>query len=351
MHYLVSIGIILALTGCLLIYILKQPLKVSDRLLIAIPGTFVFKFLFDEIFLITENQLYNAIAATFGISTIATCGLYIRYITDTSTKFQINDLLIYIPVPVLMVLILLTPVLGVTNNVHDHYYFALMVIMTAIIIYYFYFCINMLGKHRQLIRAYYSGDFGNKTVNWMVVIITLQIAEFILKGVLALFVRSAVTPDTQIITNEYCYIIETFLLVVLGIWQKSIPVFIEIKEEVVNNPLQADDLKYYQQRIEKFMVTHKPYLDPELTIEKLSELTKIRKLQLSQTLNKGFNKNFFNFIKEYRISHVEALLKDNQHEKSTIMDIAYESGFNSKTGFNRAFKEVTGKTPTDYLEK
>lgn len=98
------------------------------------------------------------------------------------------------------------------------------------------------------------------------------------------------------------------------------------------------------------MDEHKPYLDPELTIEKLSELTRIKKLLLSQTLNKAFNKNFFTFIKEYRVRHVEAELKNKSNKERTILDIAYMSGFNSKSGFHRAFKEVTGKTPTEHLE-
>jgi len=221
-------------------------------------------------------------------------------------------------------------------------------VMIALILYYFWFCIDMLRKHRKLIREYYSGQSGTITVNWIIIILVLQIAEFILKGVLAHFFTN-INPDMQIVTNEYCYIIETFLLVVLGIWQQSIPVFIAGNEEVNSATLQADDLKRYQQKLEKFMDEHQPYLDPELTIEKLSELTRIRKLSLSQTLNKGFNKNFFTFIKEYRIRHVEQILK-NRTGNSTIMDIAYQSGFNSKTGFNRAFKEVTGKTPTEYLE-
>ena len=137
---------------------------------------------------------------------------------------------------------------------------------------------------------------------------------------------------------------------VLGIWQKSIPVFITAKEDIFQLSLQADDLKRYQLKLQKIMDEQKPYLDPELTIEKLSELARIKKLLLSQTLNKGFNKNFFTFIKEYRISHVEAELKNKSNSDRTSMDIAYMSGFNSKTGFNRAFKEVTGKTPTEYLE-
>jgi AraC-like DNA-binding protein len=220
----------------------------------------------------------------------------------------------------------------------------------GLVIYYFGFCIYMLYKHRQLIHENYSGAPGSITINWMIIIISLQIVEFLLKVVLGRVITSYHSADINIITNEYCFIIMTFLLVVLGIWQKSIPVFIPAKEEVSQPALQDEDLRRYQLKLEKFMYEHKPYLDPELTMEKLSELTRIKKLQLSHTLNKAFNKNFFTFIKEYRIHHVEAELKNKSNRERTIMDVAYMSGFNSKTAFHRAFKEVTDKTPTEYLE-
>ncbi len=348
MHFLTSIGVILAVTGILLIVILKSPLKISDKLLIAILSCFVLKFLLDEWQLLTGSQVFSVFAAMFGMSTIATCGWYIKYLTDESEGFGWRQLLIYSPLVLLFLLTLAVLPWHLAAMYQTPAVRYVLLLMIALIIYYFYFCIRMLQKHKQLIRQNYSGVSGSITINWMVIIISLQIAEFLLKGVL-----SNVFGDTnnalQVITNEYCFIIETFLLVVLGIWQKSIPVFIPPAEKAGQTPLQPGDLKRYLLRIEKFMTEEKPYLDPELTIEKLSDLTRIRKLSLSQTLNKGLNKNFFTFIKEYRIKHVEDELKNKTSEKRTIMDIAYGSGFNSKTGFNRAFKEVTGKTPTEYL--
>ncbi|GAA3993599.1 hypothetical protein GCM10022210_54490 [Mucilaginibacter dorajii] len=326
---------------------LKWPLKTSDKLLIAILSTFVVKFSFDEVSLITGNHLYSVIAAIFGMSTIATCGWYIKYITDTETGFGIRQLYIYLPLIIIgipLTTFLLHPVAG------TGYYTGSAIVIICFIFYYFWFCINMLRKHQKLIRENYSGAPGSITVNWMIVIITLQIVEFLLKGVLAKVITSNYNTDVNIITNEYCFIIMTFLLVVLGIWQKSIPVFIPAKEEISQSVPQAGDLERYRLKLEKFMDEYKPYLDPELTIEKLGGLTHIKKLLLSQTLNKAFNKNFFTFIREYRIRHVEAELKNKSNEERTIMDIAYMSGFNSKTGFNRAFKEVTGKTPTEYLK-
>ena len=349
MHFLTTIGITLAAIGCILIIILKQPLKTSDKLLIAILATFVVKFSFDEIWLITGNPLFISIAATFGISTIVTCGWYIKYITDTKTGFGIKQLYIYWPLAMFLALLLVFSPSWLSQAGSTGYIIGLVSIL-CLILYYFWFCIDMIRKHQQLIRENYSGAPGSITVNWMIIIVALQVVEFLLKGVLGRVITSYSSADVNIITNEYCFIIMTFLLVVLGIWQKSIPVFIPAKEEISHPAVQADDLKRYQLKLERFMDEHRPYLDPELTIEKLSELTRIKKLLLSQTLNKGFNANFFTFIKEYRIRHVEAELKNKINKERTIMDVAYMSGFNSKTGFNRAFKEVTGKTPTEYLD-
>jgi AraC-like DNA-binding protein len=349
MHFLTTIGIILALIGIVLISILKSPLKISDKLLIAILTCFVIKFLFDEAELITGNLQYSLTAAAFGISTIATCGWYIKYLTGVQESFGLKQLAIYLPIAVVLA-VLLPIVPGKVNVASGKGYLFILGLSVGLIIYYFYFCIKMLQKHKQLILQNYSGVTGSITINWMVIIISLQIAEFVLKGLLPGFADFR-DPRLPIVTNEYCFIIETFLLVVLGVWQKSVPVFLPVADDAAQPVLQADDLERYRIRVERFMEHEKPYLDPELTIEKLSELTRIKKLTLSQTLNKSFNKNFFTFIKEYRIRHVEDELKLRTDQKRTIMDVAYASGFNSKTGFNRAFKEVTGKTPTEYLEE
>jgi AraC-like DNA-binding protein len=349
MHYLILIGIILAAIGIVLIWRLKDPLKLSDKLLIAILAAFVVKFLLDEVTLITGNEFIGGVAAVFGITSIVTCGWYIKYITNQDSKFGTKELTMYIPLVVLLAFIIMAVLLHPAGNQKVFYYNVILVVMTGIVIFYFLFCINMIRRHQQLIRQYYSGQSGNITVNWIIIIVGIQIAEFILKGVLAEVLDVSKNANTQIITNETCFIIETFLLVVLGVWQKSIPVYIAASDDNPHGPLHDDDIVRYRHKLEKFMNDHRPYLDPELTIEKLSELTKIRKLLLSQTLNKGLNKNFFTFIKEYRIRHVEQILKSKANERATIMDIAYESGFNSKTGFNRAFKDVTGKTPTEYM--
>lgn len=347
MQFLIFIGIALAFTGAALIITLKAPLNTSDKLLIAILASFIVKFSLDELSILTDNFFYGALAGILGTSTIITCGWYIKYLTDAKAGFGLRQLYIYTPLGLIAIAVTALP--GETiqkpwcTNV-------LTITLLALIIYYFWFCINMLRKHRQLIRENYSGSSGAITVNWMIIIIVLQVAEFLLKAVLDRVITSYNSVYINIITNECCFIMMTFLLVVLGVWQKSIPIFVPATEKTAQTALQTDELTRYRARLEKFMEEQKPYLDPELTIEKLSELTRIKKLLLSQTLNKSFDKNFFTFIKEYRVRHVEAELKNKNNKDRTILDIAYMSGFNSKSGFHRAFKDVSGKTPTEYME-
>jgi len=99
------------------------------------------------------------------------------------------------------------------------------------------------------------------------------------------------------------------------------------------------------------MEEKQPYLDPEITISRLSELLNVKIEFLSEVLNTRLNQNFFDFINKYRIEEfkIQSILKANNH--LSIMGIAYNCGFNSKASFYRAFKKFEGISPTDYIER
>jgi len=83
----------------------------------------------------------------------------------------------------------------------------------------------------------------------------------------------------------------------------------------------------------------------------LAEQINIRPDQLSWLLNEGIGKNFNEFINHYRIENFKSLAKDPENTKLTIMGLAYDSGFNSKTVFNTYFKKETGLTPSQYMNR
>jgi AraC-like DNA-binding protein len=97
------------------------------------------------------------------------------------------------------------------------------------------------------------------------------------------------------------------------------------------------------------MEEKQPYLDPEITISRLSELLDVKIEFLSEVLNTRLNQNFFDFINKYRIEEfkIQSILKANSH--LSIMGIAYNCGFNSKASFYRAFRKFEGTSPSEYI--
>jgi AraC-like DNA-binding protein len=106
--------------------------------------------------------------------------------------------------------------------------------------------------------------------------------------------------------------------------------------------------QYYLEKLLAFMDDAKPYLDPTLSMPDLAEKIPVAPHYLSQIINDSLNQNFFDFVNSYRIRESKKLLADISAHKKTILHILYETGFNSKSVFNEAFKKHTGMTPSEF---
>ena len=93
------------------------------------------------------------------------------------------------------------------------------------------------------------------------------------------------------------------------------------------------------------------FLDPDLTLNKLSLRLRVHYNHLSRIINERFGLSYNDFINKYRIEEARKKLTAPEEKKSTILDIAYSTGFYSKSVFNAAFKKFTGMTPTEYRKK
>lgn len=106
----------------------------------------------------------------------------------------------------------------------------------------------------------------------------------------------------------------------------------------------------YTASLLKYLEEEKPYLDPNLSLRSLAELINIHPNQLSWLLNESIGKNFNEFVNHYRVSAFQRLCKDPKNSHITLIGLAYESGFNSKSVFNTSFKKEIGLTPKVYLK-
>ncbi len=112
--------------------------------------------------------------------------------------------------------------------------------------------------------------------------------------------------------------------------------------------LDVKGSKKIQKELLELMKTGKPYLEKELTLYNLAERLQVQPNHLSQVINSLEGKNFFDFINMYRVEAAKEKILLNHYQNLTLLGIAFESGFNSKASFNRAFKKLTGQTPTEY---
>src|SRR5262249_36631145 len=106
------------------------------------------------------------------------------------------------------------------------------------------------------------------------------------------------------------------------------------------------EIHLWVQKLLSYMATEKPYLRPDLRLSDVATALSLRPYQLSEVLNRGENKNFFEFVNGYRIEEVKRRLLDPKFSHMNLLGIAIDSGFNSKSVFNDTFKRFTGTTPS-----
>ncbi len=120
------------------------------------------------------------------------------------------------------------------------------------------------------------------------------------------------------------------------------------KTKYATSPLDDAQVAEYVQRLNHIIMEKELFRDDSLSLKLLSGKTGIPHHHLSQVINEHFKKNFYDFINQYRIEEVKKRLAGPGAENVSILEIAYEAGFSSKSAFNRAFKKFTNQTPTQF---
>jgi len=219
-----------------------------------------------------------------------------------------------------------------------------------------------INRHQRRLKQLVSYSSGKITLKWLlglsITFYTGYVIMFIFGGVDILMGFMPFDP------YEISFIgltILTFLFGVFGFHQPSIfEEVVKVHDEEIpqkddngtkkyqRSGLKKKDVKRYIKMIEDHMVNAKPYLDRELTIFNLSDQLQIPRHFLSEVINEHMGKNFYNLVNDYRVEEAKKRLEDPQLKHLTILAVAYDSGFNSKSSFNTIFKEKTGMTPSEY---
>jgi adenylate cyclase len=145
---------------------------------------------------------------------------------------------------------------------------------------------------------------------------------------------------------------------------RSIPRFLELMQQIFGkehnttppkkkykkSSLKEGDVEKYYAQLEKYITTEKPFLQANLSLRELAKMIDIHPNYLSELLNEKMGKNFSAYINYYRVEEFKKIAQNPKNSHISLLGLAYESGFNSKTAFNTFFKKETGMTPKQYLK-
>jgi AraC-like DNA-binding protein len=143
-----------------------------------------------------------------------------------------------------------------------------------------------------------------------------------------------------------------FILGYKGLFQQSI--FSNAEASVISTSITSEVVKpkvldeSLSVNLRKYMESFQPHRDSELTLTSLAKKVNLSRNQLSEVINSSLGCNFYDFVNKYRVEDVKQLMVNSRFKDYTLLAIAYEAGFPSKSTFNSIFKKFTGLTPSEY---
>ncbi|TCS42704.1 helix-turn-helix domain-containing protein [Reinekea marinisedimentorum] len=236
----------------------------------------------------------------------------------------------------------------------------------------------LLSKHQKTVSEVFSSNNNELTLRWIYALPTTYIVLVLLNFIYeSLF--SVTAYANPLASHMLSFLCITVLLCFFGVKQK--PVFYTATSPLIQpvvNPPQSESAqpapvspadepqccttedadnadeqnsKEIISRLHTYMVAEKPYQDPDFSVYTLASAVDIPRRTLSATLNNGLNKNFYQYVNEFRIEEIKQLLQQPQLQHTNILDLAFQAGFKSKSSFNSLFKQHCGVTPTQFRKQ
>jgi AraC-like DNA-binding protein len=264
--------------------------------------------------------------------------------------------LIFYSAPTLIALISKRNFLGYIDIKNNHNQLIRIILDIALFIY-LALCFKSFFKLKKIIECTYSSIRHNNFIWIRYLLITAIVIIFIdfifvLSQVIFNFFALARTQNVIMLL----LVISIIYAAHFGLNQSKVlvPYFLLEYENVDKSKKKSIDnnsiteFKTLELKLKNIIVEKKPYLDTELTLGKLAELTAVSDKKLSALLNRHMNISFYDFVNGYRINAFKNVIKSDMHNKYTIETIAFQCGFKSKASFYRIFKLKMNMSPSEF---
>ena len=123
---------------------------------------------------------------------------------------------------------------------------------------------------------------------------------------------------------------------------------VKISDSYKKSGLQVDNMKTINARLLKSMQQDRLFLNPTLSLSALSKELNIPAHHITQTLNGYADLSFYDFVNNFRVNEFKKIVYAPENKNFSLLGIAFDCGFNSKSSFNRIFKQKTGQSPSEF---
>jgi AraC-like DNA-binding protein len=184
--------------------------------------------------------------------------------------------------------------------------------------------------------------------------------SYLLTSILLLFIvwTSLLGADIKVFGIEPSrLVLETFWLAMsilvywIGIYSLLHPeilTFSMVEDKKTKQTLPKAELSIHCRKLEDYMKSNKPYIDPTLSLTALAAQLNLNAKLLSQVINTGTGHSFYEYINRYRIESIKNILRQPDNKALKLEGVAYDSGIKSSSTFNRLFKKYVNMTPREY---
>jgi AraC-like DNA-binding protein len=292
---------------------------------------------------------------------------YTKSLTDMDFKTSGISIKHFIPVMIEFALQVIQIIYSILNNqlyYNTPFYFyvsPLLYAWTAVsILYYLRLSLGVINNHEAWVLRNFS-NVKEITLKWLQKLIVyyrvLWIVWVPFVATFLLFFRFHLLYLAVVLALYFLMLVLTYLTLWIGLegLGRVSPIFLKRDEGKTENKnftrLTEEEIEGHVASLNQLMMVEKVYLNENISLREFALRLHADPNLISFILNNHLNKNFYDFVNQYRIEEVKKRLNDPAYKHLSLLGIALESGFNSKTTFNRVFKQVTGMTPTAFQRK
>ncbi|VXD10713.1 helix-turn-helix domain-containing protein [Marinoscillum sp. 108] len=237
------------------------------------------------------------------------------------------------------------------------FFVILFLLIEPVFLVWFYF---LLKKYKQRLLQSES-DLSRIRLRWLYLLfyLCLIISLFLIPASMLSLGGGLVSTDLLPIMMQGATVLFLFIVGYYGFRQTTVfanpALDLTTEDQMKNGSYQRSGLSdgqaaIYHAQLLTLMEEKKPYLNGELKASELAQMLDISVNHLSQVLNNIQQQNFFDFVNGYRIKEVIKKMEAPKNSHLTLLAMALDSGFNSKTSFNTVFKKMTHQTPSAFYK-